>query len=108
MARALPAPPADLIKHILACRHASTASMLDEVATIAPDRLATAFPDLALSQLVSQLQEAGLVIAAKKEVAQSKFRAWFSSSQTPVYSQIRLAPDWWQQFLRLHAAYQSK
>lgn len=82
--------------------------MLDEVANIAPDRLATAFPDLAFGQLVSQLQEAGLVIAAQEDVSRSKLRGWLSTSQTPVYSQIRLAPDWWQQFVRLHATFQSK
>lgn len=103
-ARGMLFAPADVVDRLLIARKAS---ILDDLATIDSDRLATAF-DLGRQEtfdLVSQLQDVGLVTAATKRPSRVLFPRTFGAPRTPMCDNIRLGPDWWQRFVRLHAAF---
>lgn len=108
LARNLPAPPADVLERLLICRQTS---VLDDLATIPVDRLITGFAISAgeAPGLIHNLQLTGLVTAVDKREQGNVLSRLLGRSvnATPLYDHIRLAPDWWQQFVRLYAAYNS-
>lgn len=96
----LPGLPSDVMERLLICRQASVE---EDKATIDRARLAMAFPEQDIDQILVSLERAGLIVIDNKASGVTSFLGL----KTPApgqESQIRLAADWWQQFLRLHVA----